>query len=489
MSWYLTLPVTFLSLIIIFFYLAKRRGIFFKLKPVIPYLLTLLYLSLPIAVLKINFVAKIFQSEELDFVLWLLILFFSLVVLVKISTFLVFDFLLSIKRDTKNLRLFRDIFVIILYIIGLLFIANYYLNMKITVVLASSAVLTVVIGFALQDLLGDLFSGVALNFEESLKTGDWVRIGEFEGKIEQLRWRAIILRTVDNVLILIPNQLASKEKVANFGSAVESFALRLGIGASYKNTPGQVIEALHRVLDSVEEVLKKPAPLVLVKEFADFSVNYEIKFWLRDYSVQDIIKSEIRRKTWYEFKRNHIQIPFPIRDVYIKKEQEEKIIDSAVTDLLKNNELFKTIGSEGLTALAEDVAIGLHCPGEILIREGEAARDFYLVIEGEVEVIKNKKVLVKLGSSDYVGEMSLFTGEKTSAAVRVSKESKILKIPSEKFKEAVKINEQTAKKLSQVIALRKAKLSELKKREPLDSQFLKKDSENIFKRMKKYFGI
>ena len=308
MRWYFLLPVTFLSLIIIFFFASKKREIFSKLKAIIPHLWVLFFLSLLMSVLKFDFVANIFDSKELDLILLLLILFFALVVLVKTSTFLVFDFILSIKQDTKNLRLFKDIFIIILYIIGILLIAKYAFNMKITVILASSAVLTVVIGFALQDILGDLFSGIALNFEESLRIGNWVKIGEFEGKIEQSRWRAIILRTIDNVLILIPNQLAAKEKVLNFGPIKESFALRLDVGVSYKNRPDQVIESLHNVLKTIDPVLKKPAPLIMVKEFADFSINYEIRFWMKDYSQKDIIQSEIRRKTWYEFKHFEIYI-------------------------------------------------------------------------------------------------------------------------------------------------------------------------------------
>lgn len=489
MNWHFSLPVTFLFLIVAFFYLSKKRKIFFKLKSVIPSLLALFFLSLFISILKLDFIGNIFDSKQLDFILWLLIFFLTLIALVRISTFLVFDFLLSLKQDTRNIRLFRDIFVIILYVIGILLIANYYLNIKITVILASSAVLTVVVGFALQDVLGDLFSGIALNFEESLMVGDWVKIGEFEGKIEQCRWRAIILRTIDNVLILIPNQLASKERVMNFGSGKRNFALRFEIGVSYESNPDMVINAIQRVLATMASVLKDPQPMVMVKKFADFSINYEVRFWLKDYSQKDMIKSEIRRKTWYAFKRKDIRIPFPIRDVYIKKEKEEKITENDIIEMLKHNELLKTIGPAALTDLARHVEIEIYGGGEILINEGEPGRYFYLVLAGGVEIVKDHKVFQLLQGNDYFGEISVFTGEKTNAMVKVAKESKILKIPAEKFREALKINEQTAKKLSQAIALRKSKLSELEKEKPVSSTAIKKESDNIFQRMKKYFGI
>lgn len=487
MNWHFSLPVTFLFLMVVFFYLSKKREIFYKLKTIIPTLLLLFSFSLLISILKIDLIADLFPSQQLDFILWLLIFFLTLVVLVKISTFFVFDFLLSIRQEKRNVRLFRDIFVIILYIIGILLIIKYYLNIEITVILASSAVLTVVAGFALQDVLGDLFSGIALTFEESLQIGDWVKIGEFEGKIEQLRWRAITLRTVDNVLILIPNQQASKEKVLNFGSADKHFALRMIIGASYRNSPDRVIEAIQVVLKTMDSITQNPPPLVLVKKFDDFSVNYEVRFWLKDYAKKDTIKSEIRRKTWYEFKRKDIQIPFPIRDVYIRKEKGETISTGEIFDLLKNNELLKTIDPAVLSHLAENVEIDTYGAGETLIDEGETSRYFFLVIEGEVDIVKNRKIFHRLRDNDYFGEISIFTGEKTSATVRVAAESKILKIPSETFKEALRINEQTAKQLSQVIAVRKSKLSELEKEKPVSATVIKKDSETIFQRMKKYF--
>ncbi len=489
MSWHFSLPITFLSLIILIYYLSKKRETFQKLKNVIPQLSLLFFLSLTIAILKIDFIVKIIHIEELDFLLWLLILFFTLVIIVKISSFLVFDFFFSIQRGTHNVRLFRDIFIIILYIIGMLLIANYFLNIKITVILASSAVLTVVVGLALQDLLGDLFSGIALSFEELLKIGDWVKIGEYQGQIEQLRWRAIILRTIDNALVLIPNQLASEEKVVNYGDMRRNIALRLEIGVSYRNSPDFVIAALHRVLDSVDQVLRSPKPVVMVKSFEDFSINYDIRFWLSDYSQKDIIKSDIRRKAWYEFKRHGIQIPFPIRDVYIKKEKEVSLSRQEIIALLEHNELLSTLGSDVLANLAEEVEIVPYGIGEVLIREDEINSFFYLLLEGEVEILKGKKILGRLGKNDYFGEMSVFTGEKTSASVRVSQESKILKIPPGIFKEAVTINEHTAKKLSAVIAGRKVELSEWEKNRPVTSQILQKDSENILIRIKKYFGI
>jgi len=490
MNWFFSLPVTFLALIILLYYLTKKSETFRKVKPLITSLFILFFLSLIISILKLDMVSNVFHSEELLNILHLVTLFLILVFSVKFISFLLFDFLFSHKQAIKYPRLIRDIVVIILYTIGILLIARYHLNIRVTEVLASAAVLTVVIGLALQDILGDLFSGIALNLEESLKIGDWVKVAEYDGRIEQFRWRSIKIRTIDNVLVVIPNQIAAKQAVKNFGHAGEYFALRLQIGVSYENNPDLVISTILEALDSIDLVLKKPAPQVIVDRFDDFAIVYELKYYFEDYSKKNIIHSEINRKTWYAFKRKNIKIPFPIRDVYLKKAVEEKITDEDIIRILKSNEVLATIAESQLKNLLEDIEIKVYGEGEVLITEGEVGLYFFHILSGEVEVLKKNKVIKALGTNDYFGEFSLFTGEKTTADVRVSKECKVLRISSGKFRDTVKMNKNMAQKLSEVIAIRKEKLKEFEKEESkIDPLTIKKESANIFLRIKKYFSF
>jgi CRP-like cAMP-binding protein len=138
----------------------------------------------------------------------------------------------------------------------------------------------------------------------------------------------------------------------------------------------------------------------------------------------------------------------------------------------------------------EDIEIKVYGEGEVLITEGEVGLYFFHILSGEVEVLKNSKVIKALGTNDYFGEFSLFTGEKTTADVRVSKECKVLRISSGKFRDTVKMNKNMARKLSEVIAIRKEKLKEFEKEESkIDPLTIKKESANIFLRIKKYFSF
>lgn len=490
MNWNFSLPVIFLVLTILLYYLTKKNPLLRKLKSVFPFLFLLVFLSLVYSILTLDMVANVFRSEKLETILQLFILFCILIFSVKFSSFFLFDFLFSQKMEVKYPRLIKDIMVIILYAIGILLIANQVLNIRVTEVLASAAVLTVVAGFALQDILGDLFSGIALNLEESLKIGDWIKLGEYEGWIEQFRWRSIKIRTIDNILVVIPNQTASRQAITAFAHSGEQIALRMEIGVSYKSSPDLVICTILEAIDTVDMVLKEPAPQVFVNRFDDFAVIYELRYFFKDYSKKNMIHSEINRKTWYAFKRKGIEIPFPIRDVYIKKQSDEKMTAEQLIAVLKNNDLLSTIEEKQLKNLLEGIEVKVYGAGEVLIARGESGRSFFLILEGQVEVMKNLKVVNRLGPNDYFGEFSLFTGDKTSADVRAYTECKTLVISSDKFRETVKMNKDMARKLSEAIALRKARLKEFDEKEMDASRLtITKESENIFLRIKKYFSF
>jgi len=244
------------------------------------------------------------------------------------------------------------------------------------------------------------------------------------------------------------------------------------------------------VLEGIPQVRHDPAPLVTVDEFGDFSVVYKIKFWLSDYSIKEPLMGEIRRNAWYAFKRNNIEIPFPIRDIYIKKEEAEGMTTGQVAELLRRNEIFAGIGDGQLQELAASVKVKPFGKGEWLIKEGKEGQYFYQILEGEAEVLKQGNVLARLKPGDYVGEMSLFTGDKTAADVRTVTECRMLEVASATFRETVKINASLALELSGVIARRKAQLSEFaKKDDGSRTSGFKKETENIFLRIKKYFSL
>ncbi|MBE0665200.1 MAG: mechanosensitive ion channel, partial [Candidatus Aminicenantes bacterium] len=204
MNWLFVLPGFFILLLAVLFFMDSKKHAGVLARQTAPLQLLLIVLTSAIALLSSGLLKRFFYSPQLMFVLWLLFWLLLLVLAVRILAYFVFDFLLLKKQGIRYPKLVKEVVVFVLYIVGILLILNYYLNIRPTALWASSAVLTVVIGFALQDILGNLFSGIVLNFEDSFKLEDWVRIGDREGRVEQFGWRSFKIRTIDRELIVIP---------------------------------------------------------------------------------------------------------------------------------------------------------------------------------------------------------------------------------------------------------------------------------------------
>ena len=489
MNWLLALPGLFLLLMVVLFVTSgkKRNGGLFR--QAVLQLLLLVVLTAAIALLNSGLLNRFFYSSRLLFILWLLFWFFLLVLAIKFLAYFVFDFLVLKKQGIRYPKLVKDVVVFALYIVGVLLILNYYLNIKPTAIWASSAVLTVVIGFALQDILGNLFSGIVLNFEDSFKLGDWVRIGEHEGRVEQFGWRSFKIRTIDRELIVIPNQTASKAEVLIYGAGRQPVALKIKIGTAYQDSPDRVSAVILKALASLAEVCRDPQAVVLFKDFGDYSLNYEIKFWINDYSQHNIITSEVRRRIWYAFKRQHIEIPYPVRDIYQKQEKQEVLSRTALAEALQRNDVLREIEEAKFQDLLADVDHKIFGEGETIIREGDESDYFYHIYSGAVNVLKDAQIVARLGVGDFFGEISLVTGEKINATVMADRESVIILVSSARFKQVIDMNEKMALKLSAVITRRQEEMKLFSEKNlKLDSAALHKKSENLFKRILNYFA-
>jgi small-conductance mechanosensitive channel len=487
MNWLIALPGLFLLLGLTLFFAGRRRGGLFR--QVLPQLLLLFLISLAIALCSSGWLSRLAYSQRLRFLLWLFFWFFLVVLAVKVLVYFVFDFLIMGKQGVHYPKLIKDVVVFILFVVGVLLILKYYLGIPLTGVLASTAVLTVVIGFALQDILGNLFSGIILNFEDSFKIGDWLRIGEREGRVEQFGWRSFKMRAIDLELIVIPNQSASKAEVVIYGAGRQPVALKIGFGAGYGDSPDRVSAAVLQALQDMPAVRREPPPLVQLADFGEFALNYLVKFWIDDYSQHNIIASDARRRIWYAFRRQGIEIPFPKRDVYIKREKGGEIPRAALAEALKRNDMLSAIEDaefNDLLAAAETRVFGA---GETVIREGDEGSHFYHVYSGAVDILKNDRVVARLGAGDFFGEISLVTGDKVSATVAAAEESVLILVSSVRFKQVVEMNEKIAQKLSALISRRQDETRAFGENHPQgDPAARKKESETLFKRILKYFA-
>jgi small-conductance mechanosensitive channel len=230
---------------------------------------------------------------------------------VRLLDYLVFDVVLRRRGETVVPALLRQLIGLAVFLIGVSLVFKTILAVSLTALLATSAIITAVIGLALQDTLGNLFAGLALHLEKSLRVGDMLRAGETYGTVEELSWRTIKLRTLEGHVLLVPNALAGRERLEIFPRPGRPIARALRVGLDYDASPERAREALESAMRSIPGIVKHPAPVVYLRTFDDHAITYEVRYWLDDYARLLEVDSKVRERVWYSLDRAISRSPTP----------------------------------------------------------------------------------------------------------------------------------------------------------------------------------
>lgn len=220
--------------------------------------------------------------------------------------------------------LIRNIAIIVLAVLVLfILLLSIFPGLSLTPVFYTSGVVSIVIGLAVQDVLSNLLAGLLLSVDRPYDVGDWVHIGETEGAVVEINWRTTKLRDRQGDYVDIPNSTIAKERIVNHNRPSSLHLRRVLVGVTYDTPPGLTTMALLDAARRTPGVLSSPPPEVHFKDYQDFSLLYELRAWIDSFESWPVIDSDIRREIWYSFKRHGITIPFPIRDVNLRKVVEQ----------------------------------------------------------------------------------------------------------------------------------------------------------------------
>ena len=178
--------------------------------------------------------------------------------------------------------------------------------------LTTSAVGAVVAGLALQDTLGNLVSGLAIQVEKPFHVGHWISSGSWEGEVVEITWRATKLRTRHGNQVIVPNGELAKAAIINYSEPASPTRIEVEVGTAYNNPPNTVKAVILDVLDREPLVLKSPAPVVHVISFDASSILHRARFWIQHFPMDELITDRVRTGIYYAFKREGIEIPYPI---------------------------------------------------------------------------------------------------------------------------------------------------------------------------------
>ncbi|OKH34327.1 mechanosensitive ion channel protein MscS [Calothrix sp. HK-06] len=180
-----------------------------------------------------------------------------------------------------------------------------------------ASILGVAIGFGLQGVARELVSGLVITFERSITIGDFIEIGEHMGTVERLNARSTHIRTLDDILVIVPNSRLLEKEVKNWNSHNQASRLVLPIRVGYDSNMNQVRSALLQAAKSHSEVLHKPAPKVWVKAFGEDYLDFQLLVWISKPRRQFQIRSDLYFQIDENLRHDNILIPFPQRSLHL----------------------------------------------------------------------------------------------------------------------------------------------------------------------------
>lgn len=261
-----------------------------------------------------NAVVSVVDAKLYPYIGFLCILW-GAIVLVKVARIFAFEYLFFVSRKAGVPVLLVNILSLALSIGLASWIATEVFGVRLAPVLATSALISVILGLAIQDTLGNLFAGVALQFDKPYEIGDWVEIQnsgqKWIGQIQEITWRSTVLIGLLDELITIPNRVVAQSEVATWGAAGKPFWRGLSYRIPFGQSIEQVKATLFQAVSRVPGVLSAPKPNIYLNEIGDSWMNFRVVFCIENYATQFLIVDQVNSAVMDAFASSGIPVATP----------------------------------------------------------------------------------------------------------------------------------------------------------------------------------
>jgi len=337
----------------------------------------------------------------------------------------------------------------------------------------TSAIITAVLAFSMQDTLGNVLGGVALQLDHSLRVGDWVRVDNVEGRVTDVRWRYTEIETRSRELAIVPNSWLMKNRFSVIRERADeplSWRRLLHFNIDADADPTAVIHALeHAVSDAkIEDVLTHPAPSAVLMEVAAGYCRYALRYWLANPARDDPTDSAVRIHVLAALVRAGIQLGYPKEERLTVKENaswrnalEQREFERRVL-AIRQTALFANLPEPEQQELARHLVHAPFAAGDIITRQGAVAHWLYLIIHGQAQVIvagPNGQIPVAtLSDGAFFGEMGMLTGEPRRATVIAISAVDCYRLDKDGFAHVLNDRPEIANEVSAIVETRNVEL-------------------------------
>jgi small-conductance mechanosensitive channel/CRP-like cAMP-binding protein len=417
-------------------------------------------------------------------------LFALIIFIVRVADAFIFDVLMSRRRNVVAPQLLRQIVAIVIYLLLGASAIKILFDYDVKTALTGGAVLAAVIGLALQDTLGNLFSGIALHMEGAFDVGDVLHSGDYVGVVESVSWRATRMRGFNNQMVVLPNSVIARERLEVFPRGhLNARILQLGI--DYNVAPATVIGILGQAAAHVDGVARELPCFARVGAFAESSVVYELKYHTRDYAKRDRIDADIRKAVWYALHRNKIAFATPVRAFqnYTPPEARHEVAPEDVLARLADVDILSPVSEEARQTIAAATRIHFYSKGETILRHGAAGDSMFVVDSGTASVrvpddsAEGVHEVAQLGPGTLFGEMALLTGETRTADVVALTDVTALEIGKDSLQPILSDHPDLVEAITAKVVKRKGHLDAIRSGTP------EEEEKSIVSKVRAWFGL
>lgn len=397
-------------------------------------------------------------------------------------------------------RILEDILLVLGYVIwGLVRLR--YAGLDLSSLVATSAVITAILAFSMQDTLGNILGGIALQLDNSIHIGDWVKVDDVSGRVIEVHWRHTAVRTRNGEIVVLPNSLLMKSKFTILQREDTPqwrrwvhFSLGLDV------PPQRVISVIEKAVGeaAIPLVSRAPMPTCVLLDFKEGIGHYALRYWLTDALADDPTDSNVRVHVFAALQREGWRFVPPVMDIHLSTDSSERAAAEQEREqairrkTLRRIEMFAHLSGEEIDHLAQSLTYAQFARGDVMTRQGAVAHWLYVLINGEADVWyesagQSRRLLTTLSAGRVFGEMGLMTGEPRRATVTAHSDAECYRIDKKSFEKIMQSRPELAEQFASILTERNKQLVAVQsEQKPVDH---KQQHEKLLENIRKFFRL
>jgi small-conductance mechanosensitive channel/CRP-like cAMP-binding protein len=436
--------------------------------------------------------------------LHLVVLLFGALAAIEVAASFVFAVGLR-RAGLHTPRILRDVLVGLACLV-MVFILGSQAGLNLSGLIATSTVITAVVGLSLQDTLGNVMAGLFLQMDRSVQVGDWLKVGDVSGVVTETRWRYTSVETRNWETLVIPNGLLVRNQFLVLGrrhGAPPLWRRWVYFNVDFRFPPGDVMGAVNEALVAapLANVSADPPLQCILMELHESYGRYALRYWLTDLAVDDPTDSAVRVRIYFALKRAGIPLSIPAHAVFMTEEsQERKHIKSEEEEgrrlqALSHVALFDHLSDEDKRRLALGLRYAPFARGEVMTRQGAVGHWLYMILAGEASVRVRgdsgvEREVSRLPAHSFFGEMSLMTGAPRAATVVALTDVECYRLDAAHFREIIQHRPELAEQMAEVLAQRRSELLAVIAQMGVEAQARAAVSKHdLLQEIKDFFGL